>query len=1130
MENETKVIEMLSDTKAKLDDIKDLNREIHNALDLIEERRNKQKTEAHMPRNKDASGENASKSSVPDDKVAFTPGETSTDTAAVVEVERKEVKEQLDTESPHTEKRPREGSTDDMNIKPKGILKVCKEGSKLSYGFKERLDLNVDHVMYGSQLRRNAVEMHQDNRLCLQFGLNHNIGSEYESKRPFPGDTKDAVVPKPPVHTNNQRSKQVTLQGPETNVVKTPKTNDRRGTSASKSSHGHSTGSRTATQPDKHERQRKAKAVRKQSEPNSDIAVVQRNTNMGRARGQQEKGEQKVDMLSELMKMGGNPLLTGQITKADWINMITECSDVHGMDEEQKRQMYETVADTFFGEGQSFNIGYFFNMSKDQFMEKIMQMWQVDQSIGEREKRLIADELSKNFFDENGKMDLLKCVKEAQPFMKGGLQQFQSVVVKALEGKTADSPEVQSEDSDTQQDEASFQTSVPVLQRKKEASDDDTENNTEDRLDIDPALWTQYANEEVQKGRVAQDVREKGMDSIICVDLSHSMRGAAWQQATTFIKNFVEGIQNSTLMDAAYEHIALVTFGSETRVQQHLTCDYVEIIRKLDRLKPSGPSPMYAGLQMVHAAILGAGMVFKSNGYKMYPRVFLITDGKATPVGMIAGPDQCLPDQLLQEQLPILDVVKTIHDKYHVTFNPVPVGDFNLSILENIVKISKGKIISPEDWRLQSRVFKNYLAAAKVCGGPFAKFLAPGLSSMMLGAIECSPEDKLQMEEFIRTHGQEDDEDSEDHEEDDFPPLGSRIRLHVPGATIMAESKQALGTVTKHFTDGHIGVTWDQPNAQGSIREKMMYQDSLRSVTVTDEPRVLHEEMIAEGCRVKRGKDWRYPDQDGGAGNLGYVYSVKQNGIVSVRWDNGDKYTYKFGAEGKFDLEIVGHNEEIIKKEEVSVEEIVPADEESEEKRVQKMNERNRSIYDSENSEKLEIEGATAQPLRQQPDRDGGESLNKTKRTGIQNVDSDNKNGCENIVSRSENIDIDERNRRNIANSNTTTVGNLQANLDTNFVNAMEGNSSYTGAKPKTGLLKQTGQETEKRVQWMWQDGNTWREYPPDISEKIETGFKRNPKGTTLIRLHNKPYRVVFPRMEQVNIETKEKHTVVRNT
>ena len=38
--------------------------------------------------------------------------------------------------------------------------------------------------------------------------------------------------------------------------------------------------------------------------------------------------------------------------------------------------------------------------------------------------------------------------------------------------------------------------------------------------------------------------------------------------------------------------------------------------------------------------------MFNVNGYKIYPRMFLITDGRATPGGMIAGPDHCSADEM----------------------------------------------------------------------------------------------------------------------------------------------------------------------------------------------------------------------------------------------------------------------------------------------------------------------------------------------------------------------------------------------------------------------------------------------------------------------------------------------------
>ena len=41
-------------------------------------------------------------------------------------------------------------------------------------------------------------------------------------------------------------------------------------------------------------------------------------------------------------------------------------------------------------------------------------------------------------------------------------------------------------------------------------------------------------------GQVCRDIREKGMDTIICLDVSSSMKGEGWNQAMAFVKGFIE--------------------------------------------------------------------------------------------------------------------------------------------------------------------------------------------------------------------------------------------------------------------------------------------------------------------------------------------------------------------------------------------------------------------------------------------------------------------------------------------------------------------------------------------------------------------------------------------------------------
>ncbi|XP_022088513.1 deleted in malignant brain tumors 1 protein-like [Acanthaster planci] len=65
-------------------------------------------------------------------------------------------------------------------------------------------------------------------------------------------------------------------------------------------------------------------------------------------------------------------------------------------------------------------------------------------------------------------------------------------------------------------------------------------------------------------------------------------------------------------------------------------------------------------------------------------------------------------------------------------------------------------------------------------------------------------------------------------------------------------------------------------------------------------------EVLRIGTRVARGPDWKWGDQDGsppGEGNI--VAELNSNGWVEVRWDAGNRNSYRMGAEGKYDLKLI---------------------------------------------------------------------------------------------------------------------------------------------------------------------------------------------------------------------------------
>ncbi|XP_034937703.1 E3 ubiquitin-protein ligase HECTD1 isoform X2 [Chelonus insularis] len=63
---------------------------------------------------------------------------------------------------------------------------------------------------------------------------------------------------------------------------------------------------------------------------------------------------------------------------------------------------------------------------------------------------------------------------------------------------------------------------------------------------------------------------------------------------------------------------------------------------------------------------------------------------------------------------------------------------------------------------------------------------------------------------------------------------------------------------------------------------------------------------LVAGARVARGIDWKWKDQDGAPPGEGSITGELHNGWIDVTWDHGGSNSYRMGAEGKYDLRLVG--------------------------------------------------------------------------------------------------------------------------------------------------------------------------------------------------------------------------------
>ena len=70
---------------------------------------------------------------------------------------------------------------------------------------------------------------------------------------------------------------------------------------------------------------------------------------------------------------------------------------------------------------------------------------------------------------------------------------------------------------------------------------------------------------------------------------------------------------------------------------------------------------------------------------------------------------------------------------------------------------------------------------------------------------------------------------------------------------------------------------------------------------------------VVVGARVVRGPDWKWNKQDGSPPGKGTVTGAADPGWVKVKWDHDGKiWNYRIGAEGKFDLKLIGKSSNAI--------------------------------------------------------------------------------------------------------------------------------------------------------------------------------------------------------------------------
>ncbi|CAH0479236.1 unnamed protein product [Peronospora belbahrii] len=102
---------------------------------------------------------------------------------------------------------------------------------------------------------------------------------------------------------------------------------------------------------------------------------------------------------------------------------------------------------------------------------------------------------------------------------------------------------------------------------------------------------------------------------------------------------------------------------------------------------------------------------------------------------------------------------------------------------------------------------------------------------------------------------------------------------------------------------------WKHGNDVGVLADAhtQLWSGTLTQFRLRQRQEESNQPELKVGCKVIRGPNWKWRDQDGGEGSVGTVEGVSPwSGVdgegMSVRWPNDSLYTYRWGADGNFDL------------------------------------------------------------------------------------------------------------------------------------------------------------------------------------------------------------------------------------
>ncbi|VDI11229.1 Hypothetical predicted protein [Mytilus galloprovincialis] len=424
-------------------------------------------------------------------------------------------------------------------------------------------------------------------------------------------------------------------------------------------------------------------------------------------------------------------------------------------------------------------------------------------------------------------------------------------------------------------------------------------------------------------------ISSRGHKYMLLLDTSESMKGEKFdimiKAATSFVDvpldiltlfiddiTICTGLHTVSLRYGIRDNVGLAHFGKDTKLIMHPLADYDGIKTEIANLRPGGPSPLAAGLLMALSGITHLGPTTIEHR-DFLPYIIVITDGMPTRVDAPGEEDrESIGALSVSSLLTMLNLVRDSEIDKTVTnialrgmkIFCVPVGGANTDIMSKVVKKTFGKLIPPDQIHRLAQNTQVLIHAAEIANKleknteftrTSVKTAVHSASLQELDAFDDITDNvMLLLDPVTQYHGRFKQPRCK------AVQLGTRVRRG-PNWQWKNQDSNMAGTVIGEDKDGMIWVEWDS-----GVKNCYHYDESQRlyDIKPVNEPRRLVDEMIAVGCKVKRGKDWKYDEQDGGRGSRGTILRVESNGKVVVHWDRGRLGTYKFACDDLFEVAV----------------------------------------------------------------------------------------------------------------------------------------------------------------------------------------------------------------------------------